>query len=425
MSLLKVQNLGKAFRSYNSEWRRFARWFGLPTKHSEEHWVLRHVNFEIYPGEAIGIIGQNGAGKSTLLKMITGTLHPTEGNVQVNGRISAILELGMGFDPELTGRQNVFHAAGLMGFSVKEIKQIISKIESFADIGDYFDQSVRIYSSGMQARVAFAVATAFRPEILIVDEALSVGDAAFQRKCFRKIEAFQSEGTSILLVSHDVETIKKSCDKALFISAGKVVGFGDVKVVCDEYERALFGAKKLKIPDKEVSSGGYDKSLTPECEISYGNNKAQIITCWIQGEDEEKVNVVETRSQLVWCFNVTFNVDIFQPYYNMQIKTSEGVVLFGVNSEFLGYKSELIAAGSTVKVRFSFVNHLAPGIYFLNCGVKELNHANDEEFLHRRVDSAILKVVANDSSSISRGLVDLGAKFSVVLYDESAIAVKN
>ena len=180
MSLLCVQDLGKAFRAYRSEWQRFARWFGIPAKPSEEHWVLRHVNFDIQPGEAIGIIGHNGAGKSTLLKMITGTLQATEGYMQVNGRIAAILELGMGFNHELTGRQNVFHAAGLMGFSVEQIQQTIPDIEAFAEIGEYFDEPVRTYSSGMQMRVAFSVATAFRPEILIIDEILAVGDISFQ-----------------------------------------------------------------------------------------------------------------------------------------------------------------------------------------------------------------------------------------------------
>lgn len=187
MSLLTVKNLGKAYRVYASEFQRIGRWFGISTKPKEEHWVLKHVNFSIHAGEAIGIVGQNGAGKSTLLKMITGTLQPTEGNVQVNGRIAAILELGMGFTPDLTGRQNVYHAAGLMGFNADRIDEVIKEIEAFAEIGTYFDEPVRTYSSGMQMRVAFAVATAIRPEILIVDEALSVGDSYFQHKSFDQI----------------------------------------------------------------------------------------------------------------------------------------------------------------------------------------------------------------------------------------------
>ncbi|MDH5479762.1 MAG: ABC transporter ATP-binding protein, partial [Nitrosomonas sp.] len=169
MSLLSIKNVGKAFVSYKSELYRFARWFGMPVKPSAEHWVIRHISFDIHSGEAIGIIGQNGAGKSTLLKMITGTLQPTEGQIQVNGRIAAILELGMGFNPELTGRQNVIHAAGLMGFNAEQVQQAMPDIETFAEVGEYFDEPVRTYSSGMQMRVAFAVATTYRPEILIVD----------------------------------------------------------------------------------------------------------------------------------------------------------------------------------------------------------------------------------------------------------------
>lgn len=221
MTLLSVNNLGKAYRSYYSEWQRFARWFGIAIRPREEHWVLRHVSFDIRPGEAIGIMGQNGAGKSTLLKMIAGTLQPSEGSVHVNGRVAAILELGMGFNPELTGRQNVLHSAGLMGYSHAQILQVMSDIEAFAEIGEYFDQQVRTYSSGMQVRVAFAVATAFRPQILIVDEALSVGDSYFQHKSFDRIRQFQQQGTTLLLVSHDPTSILTLCDRTLLLENGK------------------------------------------------------------------------------------------------------------------------------------------------------------------------------------------------------------
>ena len=215
MSVLTAQNLGKAFRTYKSEFHRFGRWFGLPFKPAKENWVLRNISFEIPTGSAIGLIGENGAGKSTLLKMITRTLQPTEGSVTINGRIAAILELGMGFNPELTGRQNVRHTAGLMGFSPDQIDLAIPEIESFAEIGEYFDQAVRTYSSGMQVRVAFAIATAWRPEILIIDEALSVGDAYFQHKSFNRIREYQEKGTALLLVSHDRAAIQSLCHRAI------------------------------------------------------------------------------------------------------------------------------------------------------------------------------------------------------------------
>src|SRR5574344_701646 len=201
--ILEVKNIYKSYRTYSSEiWRIFS-WFGIKHKAIQENYTLKNISFSINEGEAIGIIGQNGAGKSTLLKIITGTLCSTSGSIVVNGKIAAILELGMGFHPDLSGRQNAYHSAGLMGYTSEQIDSVINDIEAFAEVGEYFDQPVRTYSSGMQMRVAFATVTAYRPEILIVDEALSVGDAYFQHKSFERIRQFQKEGTTLLLVSHD------------------------------------------------------------------------------------------------------------------------------------------------------------------------------------------------------------------------------
>nr|VFK10872.1 MAG: lipopolysaccharide transport system ATP-binding protein [Candidatus Kentron sp. LPFa]VFK27308.1 MAG: lipopolysaccharide transport system ATP-binding protein [Candidatus Kentron sp. LPFa] len=247
MTVLSVQDIGKAFRSYRSEWRRFARWFGLPLKPTEETWVLRHISFDIQPGEAIGIVGQNGAGKSTLLKIITGTLQPNEGQVQINGRIAAILELGMGFNPDLTGRQNVHHAAGLMGFTSEQIQETMPNIEAFAEIGEYFDEPVRTYSSGMQARVAFSVTTAISPNILIVDEALSVGDIAFQAKCLQRMGNMKKNGVTILFVSHALNQVRQFCDKVVYLSSGKIRAFGDVSKVCDTYQNDIAGISQRRI----------------------------------------------------------------------------------------------------------------------------------------------------------------------------------
>ena len=245
-ALLKASHLGKAFRTYRSEWQRTLSWFGSTNAPAYDHWVLRDVSFSLSAGEAIGVVGKNGAGKSTLLKLVAGTLRPTEGTVEVAGRVAALLELGLGFNPEFTGRQNALHAAGLMGYERSAIQAAMEEIESFADIGDYFDQAVRTYSSGMQVRVAFAVATVFRPDVLVVDEALAVGDAAFQRKCFRRIESFRGDGTALLIVSHDTETLKKLCSRAVLISGGRVELSGPAKLVCDEYERQLFGGRAIR-----------------------------------------------------------------------------------------------------------------------------------------------------------------------------------
>jgi lipopolysaccharide transport system ATP-binding protein len=324
MSLLSVQDLGKAFRTYGSEWRRFASWFGIPVTPSEEHWVLRHVNFDIQPGEAIGIVGQNGAGKSTLLKLITGTLQSTEGQVQVNGRIAAILELGMGFNPELTGRQNVYHSAGLMGFSAEQIQQTMPDIEAFAEIGEYFDEPVRIYSSGMQMRVAFAVATAYRPEILIVDEALSVGDAYFQHKSFSRIRQFQEQGTTLLIVSHDRGAIQSLCDRAILLENGTVIKDGPPEAVFDFYNAIIAEKENSTVEVKQLADGrAKTSSGTGEArveEIALFNDKGEVVEFVGVGESVElrvRVKVFENVESLVLGYG---------------IKDRLGQVMYGTNT---------------------------------------------------------------------------------------------
>ena len=311
MTLLSVKDLGKAYRSYRSEWIRFARWVGVPLKPTSEDWVLRHINFDIYPGQAIGIVGQNGAGKSTLLKMITGTLKPTEGSVQVSGRIAAILELGMGFSPDLTGRQNVMHAAGLMGFTTAEIHAVMPAIESFAEIGEYFDQPVRTYSSGMQMRVAFAVATAYRPDILIVDEALSVGDAYFQHKSFSRIREFQERGTSLLIVSHDKGAIQSLCDRAILLDNGTVIKDANPEEVFDFYnaiiaekENSTVEVKQLESGKSQTSSGSGEARVN---EIALYNSKGEVAEFVGVGEKVElriKVKVYRPIRELVLGYGI-------------------------------------------------------------------------------------------------------------------------
>jgi lipopolysaccharide transport system ATP-binding protein len=216
MGIIRVNNLTKAYRQYPHRWARLAEWL-LPSKKKRhvQHWVLRDINFEVNAGEAVAIAGLNGAGKSTLLKIITGTTQATSGSVEIKGRVAALLELGMGFHPDFTGRQNIFMAGQLIGHTHDEIAALLPQIEEFAGIGDYIDQPLRIYSSGMQMRLAFSLATARRPDILIVDEALSVGDSFFQHKSFERIRKFRSEGTTLLIVSHDRYAIQAICDRAI------------------------------------------------------------------------------------------------------------------------------------------------------------------------------------------------------------------
>jgi lipopolysaccharide transport system ATP-binding protein len=303
---LSVKNVGKSFQKYKSEWHRFANWFGLKIKPAKEHWVLRHINFDIHAGEAVGIIGQNGAGKSTLLKMVTRTMQSTEGSININGRIAAILELGMGFNPDLTGRENVFHVAGLMGFSAEQIKKAIPDIEAFAEIGKYFNQPVRIYSSGMQMRVAFAVATAWRPEILIVDEALSVGDSYFQHKSFARIREFTESGTTLLIVSHDRSAIQTLCSRAILLGKGSIIKDGNPEEIFDFYnaliaEKENSTVKVTKLEDGKVqtSSGTGEAKIE---QVTFYNSKGEIAEIVAVGEQVElqiKVKVYQEIETLV------------------------------------------------------------------------------------------------------------------------------
>ncbi|MET0103017.1 MAG: ABC transporter ATP-binding protein [Sedimenticola sp.] len=324
MIVLSVKNIGKAFRTFDSEWHRFARWFNLPIKPAEETWVLRNINFDIRPREAIGIVGQNGAGKSTLLKIITGTFSPTEGRIQVNGRISAILELGMGFDPELTGRQNVCHAAGLMGFSSEQVEAAMQDIEDFAEIGDYFDESVRTYSSGMQMRVAFAVATAWRPEILIVDEALSVGDAYFSHKSFDRIRKFQEQGTTLLIVSHDRNAIQSLCDRAILLEKGAVIRDGGPEEVFDFYNSLIAEKENSTVQIKKIDCG--------KVQITSGTGEARLEEIALYNSKGQAAEFVGVGEQV----ELSVRVKVYHPIETLVlgygIKDRLGQVMYGTNT---------------------------------------------------------------------------------------------
>ena len=425
MSVLSIKNVGKAYRSYASEWHRFAGWFGLRSRPAVENWVLRHINFDIGPGEAIGIVGKNGAGKSTLLKIITGTLQASEGSVSINGRIAAILELGMGFNAELSGRQNVRYTAGLMGLSVDEIDRAMPEIEAFAEISDYFDEPMRTYSTGMQVRVAFAVATAYRPEVLIIDEALSVGDAGFGRKCFQRIEEFQDAGTTLLFVSHDTESVKKLCDRAIFLKQGELVSIGSAKSVCDAYEKDLFGGiQTVKSPalqgdshDLSKKEPMLDPSLVASCEVAYGSGKADIDYVWIEDLSGNRINIVESGEPFRWCYRVSFHATVENPIYAMMLKTREGIALYGVDSTGFG-ATDPASEGDALDVVFQVNNSLAPGEYYLNSGVR-MDSPESIEFLARRVDAGILRVVSSSKSTIMVGLMEMGAELSIRRFLET------
>lgn len=355
MTLLSAKDLGKAYRTYRSEWQRIARWLGIRIAPREEHWVLQHINFEINAGEAIGIVGQNGAGKSTLLKMLTGTLQPTTGEVQVNGRIAAILELGMGFNPELTGRQNVYHAAGLMGFNAQEIDAFMPEVEAFAEVDEYFDQPVRTYSSGMQMRVAFAVATARRPEILIVDEALSVGDSYFQHKSFDRIREFQEQGTTLLIVSHDRSSIQALCDRVLLIEGGTVIKDGAPEEVMDFYNAIIAEKENATVQVHTMADG--------TVQTRSGSGEATIESLALYNELDAPIEFVSVGQPVNLKIKVKVNQAIPELVVGYMIKDRLGQPIYGTNTHHLGKKMGSLAPGAEMEYSFMFEANIGVGSY--------------------------------------------------------------
>lgn len=412
MGHIRVSALGKAYKQYPSRWSRLAEWM-LPfsgVRH-ELKWVLQDIGFTIEPGEAVGILGVNGAGKSTLLKLITGTIQATTGEVDVGGRVAALLELGMGFHPDFTGRQNVFMAGQLIGFTTEEIAAFMPQVEAFAEIGEYIDQPVRIYSSGMQVRLAFSLATAVRPDILIVDEALSVGDAAFQRKCFQRIEAFLAAGTTLLLVSHSAETVKKLCSRALYLRNGLLVNFAGAKLVCDEYEKDLFGSRNNRSHSQSKSTAFIDHTLTTgSIEQNYGGEHGRIIRIRIENNQGLPVNVIPEGDPFSIGYDVDFYADSMETHFGMMLKTVDGVCVYAVNTDNFSYRKSF-STGEKVCVMFSLSNNLAPGTYYVNCGVTQLAD-HERAYLHRRLDAAIIRVTkAGDTEH--HGLANLQASISI------------
>lgn len=352
---LSVKDLGKAYRTYRSELQRFARWFGVPVRPATENWVLRDISFSVGPGEAVAIAGQNGAGKSTLLKLITGTTRPTEGAVHVAGSVSAMLELGMGFDPELTGRENVFASAGLMGHRHAAIQERLDEIEDFAEIGEYFDKPVRTYSSGMQARLAFSVATAFRPDVLIVDEVLSVGDTYFQHKSFAKIREFREQGTSLLIVSHDRNAIQSVCDRAILLDKGRMLKEGDPQEVMDYYN-AL-------IAEKEGSTIQQRANANRKVETRSGSGEAQVSDIAILDQAGREKDTVSVGEEVTLRIRVTANADVPRLVLGYMIKDRLGREVFGTNTHHTEQPLENLSAGETVDFNVRFTASLGPGTY--------------------------------------------------------------
>ena len=355
MGAIVVTGLGKAYKQYPTRWSRLAEWMMPGRPRHKLKWVLRDVSFSVKPGEAVGLIGINGAGKSTLLKLITGTTQPTTGTVYMEGRVAALLELGMGFHPDFTGRQNVYMAGQLLGMTVEEITSLMPEIEAFAEIGDYMDQPVRVYSSGMQMRVAFSVATARRPDILIVDEALSVGDAYFQHKSFDRIRRYRQQGTTLLLVSHDKQAIQSVCDRALLLDGGRLTKEGAPEEIMDYYN-AL-------IAERENATVRLQATDTGKVQTVSGTGEATVADIALLDEHGERVEVVDVGAPVTLQVTVKTNAAIPRMVLGYMIKDRLGQPMYGTNTHLKELPLDDVAAGEEVVYRFAFPMNLGPGSY--------------------------------------------------------------
>lgn len=354
-AVLEIENLGKAFREYRMEWQRMLSWFGVHSIAASEFWVLRGVGFQVEAGECVGIVGQNGAGKSTLLKLVTGTLRPTEGTVRVAGRIAAILELGMGFNPDLTGRDNARYTAGLMGMSPGDIDAIIPAVEEFAEIGEYFDQPLRTYSSGMQMRVAFSVVTAIRPEVLIIDEALSVGDAYFSHKSMARIRRFREEGTTLLFVSHDPGAIQSLCDRAILLDHGRLLMDGEPNLVMDYYNALIAERENATVEVRALESGA--------AQTVSGTREAIVESIGLFNASGDPVEFVNVGEPVELRVKASVHGDIPRLIFGYMIKDRLGQPVFGTNTHHTGQALEHVRNGQTVEYRIAFPMNFGPGSY--------------------------------------------------------------
>jgi len=434
---ISVQNISKAYRIWESPSDRviaplLSRLGTLfpPTSRAREYlehkavsryrdfWALQNANFDIRRGESVGILGRNGSGKSTLLQIIAGTLRPSTGSVHVAGRVAALLELGSGFNPEFTGRENVFINASVLGVPPSDISARFEDIAKFADIGDFIDQPVKIYSSGMLMRLAFAVQTALEPEVLIVDEALSVGDEAFSRKCFAQIEKLQKAGCSILLVSHDASSVISICTRAILLEKGKTICDGTPREVVAEYRRRLHSSTVFGRDGTAATPAGngravtandrsrFDPDIISKTRLEYESNGAVIHDPRIVDLDGNTVNILTQGNDYVYTYQVEFTKAAIGASCAMLFKTIHGFELAGAVTHPAGCSDWDPPTGFKCVAKFHFTCRLAPGVYFCNAGVEALI-GDQLGYLHRVVDAFMFRVLPATRPTTATAAVDL------------------
>ncbi len=412
---IQVKNLDKIYKLYDKPSDRMKEALGLSKKKKyKEHHALDQVNLTIYQGETVGIIGTNGSGKSTILKIITGVLNPSGGKVTVNGRISALLELGAGFNMEYNGIENVYLNGTMIGFSEKEIDEKMDAILEFADIGDYVYQPVKTYSSGMFVRLAFAVAINIEPEILIVDEALSVGDVFFQAKCYHKFEEFKEMGKTILFVSHDLSSISKYCDRVVLLNQGVKLGEGSPKEMIDVYKRVLVGQYEMHedegtnlLEDKDVAAAAR-MGVNPEL-LEYGTNAAKITEYYITDDKGIHTTAVIKGQEFSIHMEVDFMEDVPAPIFAFTIKNIKGTEITGTNTMVEKAFLESVQAGAKKEIVFTQKMSLQGGEYLLSLGVT--GYERDKFEVYHRLYDVLNLTVISDKDTV--GFYDMGTNAEV------------
>ncbi|MCM1100278.1 MAG: ABC transporter ATP-binding protein [Clostridium sp.] len=429
---IAVRNVRKVYKLYDRPQDRLKEALGLGRGSHKLHFALNGVSMNIYRGETVGIIGTNGSGKSTILKIITGVLNPTEGEVAVNGRISALLELGAGFNQEYNGIENIYLNGTMMGFSEREIEEKLPSILEFADIGDYVYQPVKTYSSGMFVRLAFAVAINIEPEILIVDEALSVGDVFFQAKCYHKFEEFRQMGKTIVFVSHDLSSISKYCDRVFLLNKGNLLGEGSAREMIDAYKRVLVGQYEIPGEKQEgdVAADGEDakpgenpvagadaksKGDRPEQESAkegqnpqvqeYGTGQAVIEEFYITDDRDARTAAVLKDTEFAVHMRVRFTDALPSPIFAFSIKNVQGTEITGTNSMIEKAFLEPVESGQVKDVTFTQKMSLQGGEYLLSLGVTGFE-GDTFQVYHRLYDVLNITVVS-DKNTV--GYYDMGS----------------
>ncbi|RDE51432.1 MAG: ABC transporter ATP-binding protein [Candidatus Accumulibacter meliphilus] len=409
-SLIEVHQVEKTYYSYANPLRGLcARISGRRLFRGHEFTALKDIDFKIDRGETVGIIGRNGSGKSTLLQIICGILKPTNGSVVTRGRISALLELGSGFQPEFTGRENVFLQGAILGFSHEEMRMRLGAIEAFADIGDFLDQPVKHYSSGMFVRLAFSVAIATSPDILVVDEALAVGDAAFQIKCFRRIREMRENGCTVLFVTHSVEQVLRLCPRAILLDKGRMLIDDAARVSIDAYRAITFNSLESRLlPSDRPTRIASPHAQNPDC-FEFGNRKGEIVRASITDENQRETLTLHANSPFTISYRVRFHSAVAHPVFGFTIRDEYSMEIAGTNSFFHAIETGLYSAGESVDVGFVQKLPLRAGHYWLSLNCTGFED-NQMIAYHRAHDFFALEIVSQRSNL---GLLDPFSEISL------------